>query len=319
MSNAKKWFKEFSEAFKGLILLKTGRSRKDEEFATTYPLTTNLAAYAAVTVLLGSSFGGSFFTLGPQVASILQRIGTEISEASNSTDQTATAGVSILTKERNQQAYKVTELEYCIEGNKKWDLWLGTMSRDVKDDEHFFLPEGIGAALFKYQGDVNLEKKCTFSFVPRGDQAVNYVISFDEFYQIVIGDNDYWTIALRASDSLDAPLLPVKEKETNLTRPRLLSNIKKGSLVEAVLEQSFTEDKKYDVKLTLHYTPDLSYESAKRTEVFEWEFVPSPIIHLQLIDLSVGLIRGDGDRSHVGVSFLIPDPNGETTSGTIDN
>jgi len=213
------WSRELRDACKNIILQKTGKNRKEEEFSgTKYPVTTNLAAYVIVTVFFGSIFGGSFLHLGPFVSEQLGKLGAIIDFVP---EQAAVVGSEKTLQEVDPIIYPRAEDGNCILGDEEWNLWFGDMSRDVKDSEHFFLPLDSEGGLFKYSGSIDLEKKCTFSFVPRGERAINYVISFDEFYQIVIGDDDYWTIALRASDSIDSPMLPVKEISIGITRPRL--------------------------------------------------------------------------------------------------
>lgn len=189
-----------------------------------------------------------------------------------------------------------------------WSLWLGKMSRDVKDSGYLFLPPGSNQGLFKYSQSYNPEWVCEFAFVPRSEDGINYVISFDSLYQLVIGDNDFWTISLRASEALDGPLKPKKETQTQLERPRLQSKIRPGSTVKVLLEQRFINDKEYEVKITVDYYSDVSYESVSVPESFSWVFEPSPSFDLKPLELSIGLIRGSGDLT-VGASFLSPNPD----------
>lgn len=189
-----------------------------------------------------------------------------------------------------------------------WSLWLGEMSRDVKDSGYLFLPPGSNQGLFKYSQSYNPEWACEFAFVPRSEDGVNYVISFDGLYQIVIGDNDFWTISLRASEALDGPLKPKKEVKTQLERPRLQSKIRPGSTVKVLLEQRFINEKEYEVKILVDYDRDVSYETVSEPESLSWVFEPSPSFDLKPLELSIGLIRGSGN-STVGASFLSPNPD----------
>ena len=208
----------------------------------------------------------------------------------------------------------------CKLANGEWNLWLGDMSRDVRDENHFSLPLTSNQGLFKYSQKYDGDWICDFAFVPRGDKVVNYVISFDGLYQIVIGDNDFWTVSLRASDTVDGALKPVSEERTQLERPRLLSTIKPGSTVKATLKQGFRDEDVYEVEVTIEYNHDTSYEVDTGPEAFKWRFKPSPTLDLKPMELSVGLIRAPGDESHIGASFLSPNPDFvQNTDGSVKN
>lgn len=197
----------------------------------------------------------------------------------------------------------------CNLNNGNWRLWLGDMSRDVRDNQHFFLATDSTQGLFKYDNVYNINWVCDFIFVPRGEKAVNYVISLDGIYQIVIGDNDYWTITMRASDVIDGPLVPIKEEKTQRDRPRLLNLIKPGSIVNVTLKQGFVDDINYKVEIIVDYKHDTLSDIEAEPETFSWLFKPSPDIDIKPIELSIGLIRGRGDNTDVGASFLSPNPD----------
>ena len=192
----------------------------------------------------------------------------------------------------------------------QWDLWFGNMSRDVKDDtSYYFLNINEGGGLFKYSENISTSTDCVFKFIPRGDQVINYVISFDNFYQVVIGDNDYQTVSLRASEVMGGKTNPISELKTGKVRPKLSSVIKEGSLVTVTLQQNQTEINKYEVIVSIMYISDSFEENETKTEDFVWQFVPSPILELSPLELSIGLIRGYGDKSNIGVNFISPAPN----------
>ena len=131
-------------------------------------------------------------------------------------------------------------------------------------------------------------------------------MSLDEIYQIVIGDNDFWTIALRATDAIGGELIPIEEDSTQKTRPRLLNKIKNGTTVKVALNQKFIDENTYQIELTISYKPDTDVLNETQTDKFTWTFEPSPAI-LKKPSLSVGLIRGLEDKSEISVNFV--DPN----------
>lgn len=301
----KSWYIEFKSACKAIYCHKLSAwgGIKCED----YKLSVICASCFLFFLLIGGGLGSGIelFQYGMSFMEDRDKNATSVVESVDMTSSVIQSdGPQInryITKnEENENGCKLTE--------GTWNLWLGEMSRDVKDPGYLFLPSGSNQGLFKYSQVYNPEWACEFVFVPRGKDDVNYVISFDGIYQIVIGDNDFWTISLRASDALDGPLKPKKESLTQLERPRLQSKIRPGSTVKVLLEQKFINDKEYEVKVTVDYDRDVSYEIDSVPESFSWIFEPSPSFDLRPLELSIGLIRGLKD-STVGASFLSPNPD----------
>ena len=84
--------------------------------------------------------------------------------------------------------------------------------------------------------------------------------------------------------------------------------IAKGSTVTLKLSQDFMEDNKYRVEATVTYSQEFDINAEPKTEVFQWEFIPSPAIDLYKNQISMGLIRAKGDTSEISVSFISPNP-----------
>lgn len=223
-------------------------------------------------------------------------------------DTAHAASVISATTDINIEPPKVEEPDVfskCDLGTGEWVRWFGKINQDFEDKTHFILPVNSGGALFKYVGKIDDFSSCEFVFIPRGENSVNYVISLDEIYQIVIGDNDFWTIAMRATDAIGGDLVPIREDSTQKTRPRLLSKIKNGTTVKVALKQGFIGDGNYQIELVVTYKPDTTALDETQTSEFVWTFEPSPAI-LEKPSLSVGLIRGMGDKSEIGVKFIDP-------------
>ena len=193
----------------------------------------------------------------------------------------------------------------CDLNTGEWVRWLGSINQDFEDKTHFTLPVNSNGALFKYAGKIDDFSSCEFAFIPRSENSINYVISLDEIYQIVIGDNDFWTIAVRATDAIGGDLIPIKEDFTQKTRPRLLNKIKNGTAVKVILSQKFIDDKTYQIDLDVSYKPDTTELNETQTSKFTWTFEPSPLI-LKKPSLSIGLLRGLTDKSEIGVNFVDP-------------
>lgn len=193
----------------------------------------------------------------------------------------------------------------CDLSEGEWVRWFGKINQDFEDKTHFTLPANSNSALFKYVGKIEDFSTCEFTFIPRSENSVNYVLSLDDVYQIVIGDNDFWTIAARATDSIGGDLVPIKEDSTQKTRPRLTNKIKNGTTVRVVLNQKFVDTTTYQIELVVSYKPDSVTLNETQTSTFTWTFEPSPAI-LENPSLSVGLIRGGEDKSEIGVNFISP-------------
>lgn len=193
----------------------------------------------------------------------------------------------------------------CDLNTGEWVRWLGTVNQDFEDKTHFILPTNSSGALFKYVGKIDDFSSCEFVFIPRSENSINYVLSLDEIYQIVIGDNDFWTIAVRATDAIGGELIPIKEDSTQKTRPRLLNKIKNGTTVKVALNQKFINEDTYQIELNITYKPDTEILNETQTDKFMWTFEPSPAI-LKKPSLSVGLIIGLSDKSEISVNFVDP-------------
>lgn len=278
----KKWFCFLLE--KG-----TGNKCEDHKGATLF--------VGAVILYFVSS--GVVFNLG-LFPSLLKETGTGDPE-----DKLGAANLANPIKIDSSQNSASERTRKCNFGNGLWNLWYGKVSQGLDDKNYFILPTNSGGALFQYAGEIDDITTCEFSFIPRGETTINYVISLDGIYQIVIGDNDFWTVTLKASDRVDGDLLPIKEIVTKKTRPRLLSRVRKGTNVEVILTQRFLENKKYEVVTEISYKPDIDNSSDVSTEKFSWIFDPSPIIH-DSVKLSVGLVRDPRDTSEISANFIIP-------------
>lgn len=260
--------------------------------------------FAAILMLLsvGGLFGAGFKYI-PKLISVFfeNGVGNEL---------TASVSNNGIVKNNTETSIiqRSTESLQCDLDKDLWELWLGDIVQDVREPSYFSLPQKSTQGLFKYKSNIENISNCEFSFIPRGEGSINYVISFDGVYQIVIGDNDYWTISLRASDSIGGALNPIKEDKVQKTRPRLVSPIKKGTPVKITLNQGFTESGKYRVFIKINYRMDKIDSNAVHEEVFSWIFSPNPTLELYPTDLSIGLIRAKDDQRNVGVTFIYPNP-----------
>lgn len=302
-----RWFNEVAQICKQIFchsLHSWGGVKCDD-----YRMSTILAATLLMSLVLGGGFGAGITYIPPLIDWTGSKISNPVS--ADQTGSPAFSGVGRTTIQSPTTAPS-KDAKNCDLSKGGWKLWLGNLNAGIDDRTRFSLPLNSSQALFKYQGNVQDVSTCEFTFVPRGEKAINYVVSFDGIYQVVLGDNDYWTISLRASDSIDGPLYPIKEDRVEKTRPSLSAAVKTGSIVKTRIDQLFLEDGRYNVKLSIQYTPSsLQDNNGQNSESFSWTFTPSPAIELQPVDISIGLIRAKGDTSEVGVSFVSPNPKPE--------
>lgn len=240
----------------------------------------------------------------------LNLVPTLIREAQTDTpgSNLAAANATNLIKIESPTNSDIEKSQKCDLNSGPWNRWYGKVSQGVDDKNYFILPVNGGGFLFQYAGNIEDITTCELSFIPRGENAIGYVVSLDGIYQIVIGDNDYWTITLKATDQVDGDLIPIEESVTAKTRPRLLSKVREGTTMNVLLTQKFLENKKYEVTAEVSYKPDIDSTSEIRTEKFTWVFNPSPAIH-NPVGLSVGLVRDPADTSEIGASFIVPSLN----------
>lgn len=283
----KKWFCYLLE--KG-----TGNKCEDHKGATLF--------VAAVILYFFST--GILSNLG-LLTSLLKEVNT-----SNPEDNVASVNSATPIKINSPQGEVAQGVKNCDLDNGSWNRWYGRVSQGVDDKNYFILPTNSGGALFQYAGNIEDITTCEFSFIPRGENTINYVVSLDGIYQIVLGDNDFWTVTLKATDRVDGELLPIEESVTKKTRPRLLSKARKGTTMSMLLTQRFLENNKYEVTAEISYKPDIDSSSYVSTEKFIWIFDPSPTIH-NSARLSVGLVRDPRDTSEIGASFIVPSLNSQ--------
>lgn len=273
-------------------------------------MSTILVATLLMSTIVGGGLAGGWHLILETGKYIYNN--TVVANTQGNKTQVASPIVSTIGSELFAQSPKLNisdDAKNCDLQSAKWDLWFGNkLNTDVEDNTLLSLPVSSAQALYKYLGDVPNVAVCEFVFIPRGEKAINYVISYDGIFQVVIGDNDYWTISLRASDRLDGPLYSVEETQTGKTRPRLLSSAKQAAPIRVRLERIVTEDGKFDITLTITYQPEIVGEIDTPPETFNWKFTPSPAAIIKPIELSIGLIRAKNDKSEIGVSFIYPNP-----------
>lgn len=197
--------------------------------------------------------------------------------------------------------------ENCFQNEKEWSATLGALVNTTSTSRSLAIPQSEVRGLYVYPKKVHVTSSCTFRFVPLGEAAINYTISFADFYEVVIGDNDYRTVTLRATEALQGSFVAKTEVRRNSKRPFLDSPIKKGTKVlTEVIPKKFNNGD-FDILVRVTYTADTNLlPSDFRIEEFSWRFRPSPILDEVDPSLSVGLIRAAKDDREVAALFLLP-------------
>jgi len=216
--------------------------------------------------------------------------------------------ISSITMPAAKKLEKKIFSEKCPLDNGVWKNWLGSGNQNTDDRTYFILPSDSRSFLYKYHGKIEDFALCDFLFTTRSTNAANYIISLDEVYQITVGDNDMRTVTFKAKNSIGGEYLPIKEARTQRTRPMLSSSIKPGTNVGIKLETNpLGGTGRYKVDVSIEYKSGQEMLETKY-EDFSWVFDPSPQMAKKM-ELSVGLIRDEKDKSEVGANFLYPDLN----------
>ncbi len=190
--------------------------------------------------------------------------------------------------------------------NGNWVIGQGNLSKLIGSSSIFYLPHGENSGLLKYTtplNDKNSLFQITFKSHSKGD-SMNFIVTFPNVYELVIGDDDLRTITLKKSPSLgEPPKENIKEQRKNTVRPALKNDIIIGSEVALNIEQKLLLNGNMLIQVDIRYWHNLSEK--KEPDVFLFEFRPPPGIE-DLMHLHVGILRDK--TTDVSNSFELLDP-----------
>lgn len=202
----------------------------------------------------------------------------------------------------------VSESEMVLFQAGKWKQGLGNLASWKNNANRIILPIDEKSALIKYLNPIPKDSKFVIRLKPWSVKTINFVLQINPIYEVVIGDGDYRTVALKKSAGVDQPIQdPVPkvnlDNPTDITdiRPKFEYEVARGREMEILVYQRLLPDGKLWVQLDIQYwtkdgVPDL--------DVFKFTFTPSPSI-VDSLFLNLGLVRLKGSEE-ISAEFIDP-------------
>jgi len=173
----------------------------------------------------------------------------------------------------------------------KWVEHLGKFYRSFSDLNHIFLFPETPGALLKFHKPLPERKEVEFKFSPLSEDSANIVINVGNLYEIVIGDNNYKTVSVKARIDPDEKWEFIPEKQSGqLTKDMIGGGMRRSSEVIMKIDTEHRLDGNYFLDLKIRYIPIEPINAGYQN--FHGQYIFTP--HFQEykpLDISVGLIN----------------------------
>ncbi|MBI4094862.1 MAG: hypothetical protein HY435_01560 [Candidatus Liptonbacteria bacterium] len=188
----------------------------------------------------------------------------------------------------------------------RWQqLGLASLTALSKDRALFQLVTTSTAGLLKFHQPISAKSTFELKFIPLGTEVSNIVILIHGLYEIVIGDDDYTSVTLKALRGVGQDWVPIQEQRTGRIRLTTAGGFRKGSEIQTRILHDPLSAGQFRVILDIKYLPNKPENADYQTLSGTYIFTPAPL--LEPLAMSVGLIpsRGSSEPKAQFNSFKI--------------
>lgn len=185
--------------------------------------------------------------------------------------------------------------------DNKWQKHLGSFLRNDSDPNYFGLASTSDKGLIKFHNSFSERQFIVFEFTPLSENSANIIIHINDLYEVVIGDNDYKTLTLKAREGWNGPWKIIPNKEGQLKK-EMYTGIKKNTDVIIRMLTYCQMDEKYFTRLEIKFKAEQIEMGENQFLVSEYVFNP-PFQNCRPFDVSVGLINPN-HQSDISARFL---------------
>lgn len=229
----------------------------------------------------------------------------------------AVKGIDYLASRQAQNEYtkpipEVVVPEVVAESNFNDDQWkesLGSFLRDEKDINYFALGPEKERALLKFGKSFLERQRIIFEFIPMSEDTINVVLNVNDLYEIVIGDNDYKTITLKARDTWDGVFQEI-ESEDGYKKKKIDAGIRRKTDVVLTMITECRVDGTYFVELGISFKPENVKTNEPQSLKVRYVF-DTPFQECMSLEIGVGLINPK--HSYIAAKFVSFSIEEETT------
>jgi len=186
--------------------------------------------------------------------------------------------------------------------DEKWVEHLGKFYRSFNDLNHIFLFPETPRALLKFHKPLPERREIEFKFSPLSEDAANIVINVGNLYEIVIGDNNYKTVSVKARIGPDEKWESIPEKQSGLLTKDMTGGMRKDSDVIMKINTEYHLDGNYFLDLKIKHIP-IAPPSAGLQNFHGQYIFTVPFQEYKPLDISVGLINPKL-KAGVGARFI---------------
>ncbi len=185
--------------------------------------------------------------------------------------------------------------------DNQWEESLGSFLRDEKDSNYFALGPEKERALLKFGKSFLERQRIIFEFTPMSEEAINVVLNVNDLYEIVLGDNDYETITLKARETWNGIFQEIESKD-GYKKKKIDAGIRKKTDVVLTMITECQVDGSYFVEVGISFKPEKiktnEAQSLKVRYVFD-----TPFQECIPLEIGVGLINPK--HSYIAARFVL--------------
>lgn len=185
---------------------------------------------------------------------------------------------------------------------KIWQQYLGQFLTNG-DNNYFSLASSNKRALLKFYKEFSEGEEVKFKFKPLSGDSANVVISVGNLYEIVIGDNDFETVSVKARSGVNGEWVSIPDKESHQLRRKIIGGVRRGSEVIVKLNTEYYHlEGNYFLDIEIKYIPKEPVNSGYQNFHSQYIFTP-PFQEYASLDISIGLINPNNETD-IAAEFI---------------